>query len=281
MNWLFYALLCAFFYGIEAVYLKYLHKKGIEENTLICAMFLYALPLLFIPASIHGFREVKSVFWIVLVFVAVGNGLGFYFYSKAIKNTDVSLAAPVLSISPLVVVFFSWIFLMELPPAKGFAGMLCIVIGLAFLTAGWQGLNIVEFIKNRGVKFALITVLIWEIVASIDKVALGYSAPMVYPFISASAISAVYLFFAKVSLKNIFRKETFGLFACLGFINAGLFLTHMLALNTGYVSYVIAIKRSGVLISIIVGKFIFKEKQSGLRAIASLFILLGLYFLSG
>jgi len=277
MNWFFYAVLCAFFYGIEGVYLKYLNRKGIDEGTLVFAMFFYSLPFLFLPAFIQGFHPVSGRFFVYIVLVVIANGFGFMFYSKAIKNTDVSIAVPVMSLSPLVVVMFSWILMREMPPLKGILGMLIIGMGLAALSIGHTGVPSKSFFKNKGVRFALLTVLIWGISANLDKMALKYSQPLVYPFISCAGISVFCSFLT--SPRRIFDKKYFLLFLGLGFVNAGLFLSHMLALNTGYVSYIIAVKRSGMLIAVLLGWLFFKEKSPGLKLLASIFIIAGIFLL--
>jgi len=280
MNWFFYAVLCAFFYGIEGVYLKYLNRQGIDEGTLVFAMFFYSLPFLFVPAFMHGIHPVGGNFLFYVVLVVIANGLGFLYYSKSIKNTEVSLAVPVLSLSPLVVVPFSWIFMRELPPVKGILGIVIIGFGLAALsagTAGSGGTSLKLFFKNKGVRFALLTVLIWGVSANLDKIALRYSHPLVYPLITSAGISIFYSFFTAPS--RIFNKKYFLLFLGLGFVNAGLFLSHMLALNTGYVSYLIAVKRSGMLIAVLLGWLLFKEKNPGLKFLASVFIIAGIFLL--
>jgi len=277
MSWLFYAISCAFFYGIIAVYLKYLNRRGIDEGTLTFVMFFYSLPFLFVPAYIHGFPPLNAKFIFYLLLVIVADGIGYLLYAKSIKNAEVSLVVPVLSLSPLVVVPFSWLLMRELPPAKGVVGMLVIGVGLATLSAGNGGSSSKVFFKNKGVRYALLTVLVWGVSANLDKLALNNSHPLVYPFIVSAGIAAFCYMFA--SHKHAFDKKNILLFFGFGFINALLLITHMLALNTGYVSYLIAVKRSGMFIAVILGWLLFKEKSPGVKLLASIFIIAGIYLL--
>jgi len=269
--------MCALCYGLEGVYLKYLHKKGIDEYTLVFSLFFFSLPFLIPAALLHGFQPIAPGFIFVLLAVIVGNGMGFFFYSKSIKNTDVSLALPVLSLSPLVVVPFAWIMLGETPSAKGFAGILLIGCGLVALSVG-GGIKFSGFFRDKGVKFALITVLIWAVVASLDKMALRFVHPVVYPMFCAAGIAAVFLPFT--SAEKFLRKDRLLLLLPLGMINAGLFLTHMLALNTGFVSYIIAVKRSGMIVGVLLGWLLFGERSPGSRLLASIVIVAGIFLLT-
>ena len=277
MNWFFYAAMCAFFYGVEGVYLKYLNRKGIDEGTLTFAMFFYALPFLFIPACLSNQRTFTGNFILYFSLVTVIDGFGYLFYSTSIKNGEVSLVVPVLSLSPVVVMPFSWLLLREMPPAKGVIGMLIIGLGLALLSAGNGAASPKIFFKNRGVRYALLTVLVWGVSANLDKMALKCSGPLVYPFVICAGLAAFcYLFTTR---ERAFDKKNVPLFFVLGAVNAMLFLTHMLALNTGYVSYLIAVKRSGMLIAVLLGWLFFKEKSPGLKFLASIFIIAGIYML--
>lgn len=278
MNWFFYAGLCALFYGIEGVYLKYLHRKGIDELTLAFALFFYSVPLLFIPAALHGFSPPDKNFLFLLLLVTVGNSFGFFFYSKAIKNAEVSLVMPVLAVSPVLVVPFSWLLIRELPPTGGIAGLAFITIGLFFLSfRGKREVSFSVLLKNKGVRFAVLTLFIWAVVANMDKLVLQKSHPLVYPFYSVLGITLCFSIVAPAG--RIFRREHLPLFIGLGIVHAGLFLTHMLALNSGYVSYLIAVKRSGMLVAVFLGWLIFHEKNIRNKFAASLLILAGIFLL--
>ena len=277
MSWFFYAALCAFFYGVEGVFLKYLNRKGIDEGTLTFAMFFYALPFLFIPAYLRGPRPITGNFILYFSLVIVIDGFGYFFYSTSIKNAEVSLVVPVLSLSPVVVIPFSWILMREMPPAKGVIGMLIIGLGLALLSAGTGEESPKHFFKNKGVRYALLTVLVWGVSANLDKMALKCSDPMIYPFVICAGLAAFcYLFTTR---SRAFDKKNLPVFFALGAVNAMLFLTHMLALNSGYVSYLIAVKRSGMLVAVLLGWLFFKEKSPGFKFLASIFIIAGIYML--
>jgi len=276
--WYGYAFITALAYGMEGVYLKYFHRKNMGETPLVFATFLYSLPFLSVPAGFHLRQAVlteKFLFYLVLV--GLGNGLGFYYYSKAIRNTEVSVAVPVLSLSPVLVVPFSFLLLGQLPGWQGFLGLVFVVCGLFFLS--WsKNRTFRSFFIDKGVRYALLTVLIWGVVANIDKLALNQSHPLVYPFFSAVMITVFMAPFG--ARKEIFSPRYIFLLLGLGLVHALLFLFHMLALQRApQVAYVIAIKRLGMIVAILLGRFIFKEERPGMKFLAALFFLIGIYLI--
>lgn len=80
-------------------------------------------------------------------------------------------------------------------------------------------------------------------------------------FIGAIATIGMVLFFPVVFL--------------LGFLFAMMHLCQMKAVVTGYVPYVLSIKRLAILFSVILGALIFKEKNLKQRAMAALLMIVG------
>ena len=106
MTWIFYGLICAFAYGTEGAYVKGILRKDISEYLVVWSMYIFGLPWVAILAFKHGFPSLDTTFWIVCTGAVIGNALGFTFYVKAIKYTDVSLAVPLLSLCENWVCFF-------------------------------------------------------------------------------------------------------------------------------------------------------------------------------
>lgn len=275
MSWYFWAFICSLMYGIEGVYLKFLHKKNIDEFSVLKALFLYSIPFLFPVALNDGFYFKKKLFFLFLLIVGIGNSLGFYFYSKSIKNTDVSIAVPILSVSPILVIPTSYIIMGEILPFKGIIGVVITTIGLFLLS--YSKKNRINFFQDKGVIYAFITVLIWSVVASLDKRALKLSSPSSYPFFSVTMITLILIF--STPGKEIFNRKYIFYFLIAGFIHALLFLSHMFALNSSFVAYLIAIKRSGMIVSVLLGWILFKEKKPFLKLLSSIIILGGIYLL--
>jgi len=282
MPWIFPAVLCAIFFGGQGVYVRYLHLKKISGSTVILfSYFLFSLPFLLIPAAHTGFQPILKGFWPVSLLVAAGNVAGFYAYINALKFSETSLILPILATSPLFVIPAGILILGEKPSAEALGAILIIVAGCYILTCGKNLLEPFKKLKEeRGIRWAFFTVLVWAVVANLDKIALAKSSVQIYPFLVSLEITilAIPVFFK--GLKTITKKNIKFLAVC-GLFNAGVFLTHVAALALTKVPYLISVKRSGVLIGILGGVVFFREKEPVRRIFAAVIILAGnilLYF---
>ncbi|MEA2081206.1 MAG: EamA family transporter [Elusimicrobiota bacterium] len=263
------------FFGVQGLYVRGLHLKQIgSSETILFSYFAFAMPILMVPALKEGFGAIQPGFWQWAIFTSTGALAGFYSSIKALEYSETSLVMPVLALSPLFVIPVSAIMLKELPSVTALISMIIIVIGCYMLASGKNLYAPIRMIaREKGVRWALLTVIIWSFVASADKIALGRSSVAIYPFIESAFITLLLLpLLFKIKIK---LKELKYLFVC-GALNAGLFITHMAALSvTPRVSYLITIKRSGILISVIGGILIFKEKSPMQRLIAAIIIISG------
>jgi len=276
MTWIFPAVLCAIFFGGQGVFVRYLHLKKISGTPVILfSYFLFSLPILFIPAAEAGFQPILKGFWPVSFLVAAGNVAGFYAYINALKFSEASLVLPVLATSPLFVIPAGILILGETPAPGALGAILIIVAGCYILTCGKNLLEPFKKIKEeRGIRWAFFTVLVWAVVANLDKIALAKSSVKIYPFLVSLEITilAMPVFFK--GLQTITKRNIKFLIGC-GFFNAGVFLTHIAALALTKVSYLISVKRSGVLIGILGGIIFFREKEPARRVLAAVIILAG------
>ncbi|MCD6413937.1 MAG: EamA family transporter [Elusimicrobia bacterium] len=284
MSWFFYAVACAVFFGGQGLYIRYLHLKNIADSKIIFfSVFLFSLPILFIPTIGTHFAPLQKGFWLYATLAAGGNLAGFYSYIKAFEFTETSLAQPIFATSPIFVIPVGFFILGEKPSLRGGAAIFIIVVGCYILTSGKNLLEPFKKIKNnKGIRWAFLAVLIWSFVANIDKVALQKSSARIYPFIASLEITIMSIPFVFTRLKTITKKAIPYLVA-VGGIDAGIFLTHMYALTLTKVSYLIAVKRSGLLIGVVGGILLFREKEPARRILASAVILAGniLLYLTG
>jgi len=276
MNWFIPASLCAIIFGVLGLYVRYLHLQNISEPSVILfSYFAFALPLLLIPFLKEGAPLPPPGFWPVAAAAAIGNCVGFYASIKALKHSEASLIMPILAMSPIFVIPVSALLLGEFPTAPAAAAMMLTVGGCYMLTAGK---NLAEPLKKisdeRGVRWAFLTVGLWAFVANFDKLALEKSSVASYPFYVCALITLMtFPFFMKRSA-SIKKKDIKYLLGC-GILNAALFMTHMAALELTKVSYLIALKRSGVLIAVAGGLLLFKEKERIRRLGAAAVIIAG------
>lgn len=283
MVWILNSVGCALFYAFHGAYSKKLLKDGWNEYILLWFTFIGGIPFLIIPFLFVPFPQLNSTFWIVLFSGIGGNSLAFVLYFKAIKETELSISIPLVSITPLFMLLTSYLILSEVPDITGITGILLVITGCYTLGTFPNGYNFLQPFKNlwedKGARYAILVALIWSVTANLDKVAVLNSSPFAYPLIFNIFFPIP---FSALVLGKIKRhKEQFQLKAVLsliflGFLNAVMVISQMVAIELALASYVITIKRSGMVVSVLIGWLVFKEKRGFHHMLSASIILFGI-----
>ena len=123
-----------------------------------------------------------------------------------------------------------------------------------------------------------IVAIIWGVSATADKVAMLNSSPLFYLASFDLLFAVLYLPVlrtrARGHLQQVFAASPrLFLFALLGVI---MMFFQLMALRSGLLSYVIAIKRAGMVFSILMGYLFFGERHVGLRLAAAAMMMAGI-----
>jgi len=250
-------------------------------------MMAGAVPFLFFFSRMTAPHSFESHFPLVLFLAVAGNLLGFYGYVRAIELTDVSLAMPLISLTPFFMILTSWLMLAELPDLQGLIGIVAVVIGTYFLSRkpGMSGLRpLYALLEDRGCRYALMTALVWSVQANIDKFAVRATDPVVYSFwfhVLFALLLLPFVLYRRPRLRETTAKTAvwkwiiFGILA-VGFLEALLSGAQMMAITDVQVSYVIAVKRAGMLFSVLGGGLIFAEEDLKRRFLSATIVFVGL-----
>lgn len=288
--WQINASLCALSYAGQNLVVKALTRRSIDAKTVLWFLFAAAVPVL---AVFYVFLASPNYTALFPVYLAAGVGINlvaFYGYVRAIELADVSLVAPLLSLSPLFMLLTSWVMLSEIPDGKGLIGILVVVVGTYFLAGGEAGLNLdplLRLVEDPGPRWALLVAFLWSITANIDKLCVEASSPLAYTFwfhlLFTLCFTPIYLYLRNdaeedrnaSSAEGSFVVVGIGLLA-VGVLQALMVVAQMTALTATNVTYVIAIKRAGMLVSVLGGGLLLDEEDFLRRFLAALLVLTGL-----
>lgn len=129
-------------------------------------------------------------------------------------------------------------------------------------------------IQDRGARAMMLTTLIQSITAPLDKIGIGAFGIVPWIFLT-SALSVPlmlgYMFFTKknISLKLYTQVNYLKKVGILSILMGGGLLLQMLALKLTLVIYVISLKRTSGMISVLFGWLIFKERDIAKKFFAS------------
>ena len=107
-------------------------------------------------------------------------------------------------------------------------------------------------------------------------------SPLFYGFINTLGATIILFIIATLTNKNFSSSTKNNLkgFSLLGILQTVAFICYTIALNTGIVSYVLAIKSSAAILGSVLGVIFLKEKLTKPKTAALFFIFLGLIFIA-
>ncbi|MFA5133290.1 MAG: DMT family transporter [Patescibacteria group bacterium] len=260
--------------------------KDLSPYLLGSGVFFAASPILLYYALSGHWPNLNNDFYFSTTITAVLNAIATILFLKAVTNVDLSLATPILALTPVFSLFSSYIILGESPRFLGAAGVLIVTLGLIILSHRHNQKNDfaieAETKKEKwGLAFLILVSLIYSVSSNYDKV-VAQNSP--FPFGSAYVSSLIGLIifcvgFIKGDCRILQNKKKFFKSFLLGALFIIASLVWFKALLGGLVVYSLAIKRTSVLIGVIYGYIWFKEKKIGQRFAGALVILIGLIFI--
>jgi uncharacterized membrane protein len=137
-------------------------------------------------------------------------------------------------------------------------------------------------LKEKGPRLMLAVAFIWSITSNFDKIGVQNSSPIFW----AIAIN-IFLFLLMLpimlykSRKNIKKIPTnLGSLIPIGLFGALTLISQMSAINLTLVAYVISIKRTSAIMSVLFGYFIFNEKGIKERLAGAVIMVIGVLFIT-
>ncbi|HEX2963929.1 MAG TPA: EamA family transporter [Ignavibacteriales bacterium] len=202
-------------------------------------------------------------------------------YMHAVSKGDISEIIPMLSFTPLFMLITSPIIVGEFPRPGGIAGIILVVTGSYLLNVNLRKRNFIDPVKalfrNTGTRIMLFVSFLYSITSNFDKVAVNYSSPLqhllflnLYVFLGVTAIVLLTKSFKTDELLR--GRKNLLMLSILNLLGSLLFL---LAITQTYVAYVIALKRTSGMLSVLIGHFILGEANLRERILGSFIMFIG------
>src|SRR5712672_814827 len=118
MNWIFWALLSAFFAGLTAVLAK-IGVTGIDSNlatavrTTVILLFTWSIAFSVNANAMAALSRLSQRAWIFLVLSGIATGLSWLCYFRALQLGEASRVAPVDKLSVVIAIALAAVFLHE------------------------------------------------------------------------------------------------------------------------------------------------------------------------
>lgn len=268
-------------------------------DPVVVALGIAGVPALTLGAIslIGGIQAPGPEFGIALLVSGGVNALATPLLVMALQRSDMSLVAPLTSLTPLFMLATGAVVLGEIPGPAGFAGVAVIVVGAYLLSISDRSAGPLEpfraLFRDRGARLMLLVAFIYSLSAAYDKVGTRASDPILWAA-SIHAVTALALLPLVV-----WRRSRFSAYAprtgavgapgeaverspaptaailLAGALTAIGAAAQMTALMLTLAAFVIAVKRTSTLFGVLLGHRIFGEERVGQRLLGAAVMLTG------
>jgi drug/metabolite transporter (DMT)-like permease len=238
---------------------------GVGALLLVVACLVAYPELLHAPVETLG-KLTKPGFWSLLGWSGALNVIAYFFYIRGFRLSDASLVAPLVLLTPVLMLVTSPIMTGEQAPLMGVVGVLFTVLGVGLLDANQSNgrrFNFMVFARNRGARYMLVTAAIWSLTANLDKLGVKASTPLIWNASLNIVIALCALAYWAAGRRPLpsaaSLRYAFVAGAAMAFGNT----LQMWALTILFTPYVIAIKRLSALFTVIASGRVLKEDTGG------------------
>lgn len=227
---------------------------------------LFLILLLFIPAP-----HLDTTFYLTVFLALPLEITAFFLYMRAIQASPLSLAIPFLSFTPVFLILTGRLILGEELSARGIWGIISVVLGSYVLNLrecknGFLG-PFWAIKREKGSWLMLIVAFLYALTSAMGKKAIQHSSVIFFgPFyflMLGLIVPGGLLVTGKATWQGL--KKVFYPGLCIGILMVIMVLSHMAAISRVEAAYMIAVKRTGILFSVLYGAFLFKEENIGER----------------
>ncbi len=285
MTWLFLSLLTALSVAVRDISVK-IFCRELPPLKIGAAELFWSLPLLIVGVLSIPWPVLDEVFWLAFGISLPVNGIAYILYLHAIKLSPISLTVPLLAFTPVFMIVTGNLVLAEKINSLGAIGIFLIVIGSYVLhfdkgvKGFWQ--PFAAFSREKGAWFMLLVAFIFSYAAVLGKQAMIHSSPLFFTYTFFLAFN-VLLLFGFFILKKTSWPDLIS-FRWRGCLLGGLLFFHVschgLAIMLNTAAYMIAVKRSSIVFTVILSGVILREDNFRIRFLGTLIMFLGVIIIA-
>ncbi|RLN58334.1 hypothetical protein BBJ29_004598 [Phytophthora kernoviae] len=211
-----------------------------------------------------------------------------YLYNRAIQISTLSATVPFLSFTPAFLVVVAFLLLGEVPTVSGVIGISIAVLGGFWLQGANDGHASKDLLvdtsnASKGSMYMIVVAFLWSISNAFDKIGVVNSSPLVYGATIQVIVAGGSYILQKMRVggEEIYApigqevKIPWKFVILAGVTSVVAYYINLVATQFLEVSYVIAIKRSGCIWSVLMGRFLFRERNLRKKIPSILLMVLG------
>jgi len=283
MIWFFLSLTAAISIAARDISIK--TYENIQPMEIAVLELFWALPALIIGCIIVETPALDQTFWWTFLLSLPITITAYILYLYAIKHSPISLTVPFLAFTPALMILTGFLVLGETINFWGTIGIILIILGSYILHFKKNQLNYLApfsaFMHEKGSWFMLIVAILFAFAAVIGKKAILHSSPLFFSYYFFLVFNVLILLGLCIWRKNNWQKikqnSAKGLW--LGSLHMIHISFHGLAIAISTSVYMVAVKRSSILFSVILSWYILKEVDIQYRGLGTLLMFAGMLFI--
>ncbi len=286
-TWIFLALLSGFFVAVKNILTRKL-VFDTERRVVLYAKYLFPAILSLLVISVTGLPEIKAGFYFYIISASLVDMFAAGFLIRSIASAQLAQTFPLIAFTPIFLLGTAFFILGEVPTLLGLMGIFLVVSGAYLLKVESLTVGIFEpfklLLKERGPRFMLIAAFMFSFLAVFFKKAVLYSSPVfalcISQLLCTMMLSIFFLHNKKLSAVCSELKTNFHFLALSGIASFIAALSLFAAFELGLASYVISIKRTSILFTIILGYIFFKEDNIIKSLLTGSLMIIGIFLIS-
>jgi len=213
--------------------------------------------------------------------------LALILYFKALKLSPLGLTVPFLSLTPILLMVIPYLLLGERISLTGGAGIILITAGsytlnLHNLSSGFLS-PFRAIIRERGSLCMIGVAVIYSFTSTLGKKAIICSSPLffagLYPILLLICLTPIALWKGRHELRFIVGQGLLRATMLPALFSLAETISGVIALSLTNVAYMIAVKRLSLLMGIVYGHFLFREKGIRERLVGGVLMVVGVAFI--
>lgn len=278
--WLGLTLATAVAFGVRDVSIKLYRELAPYD---IAALELaWSLPFLAAGLAMVPAPRLDTAFWWTIAMAMPIELAAYFLYLRAVKLSPLSLTAPFLAFTPFFMVLTGLVILGEHISLWGGFGMALIVAGSYLLNFSHPSHGLLHpwraLAREQGSRLMLLVALLFAFASVIGKKAILLSSPLFFGYaftlLFGLTVLVILTLSGRVQWREVPRHPGKGLWLALLMLIQVSF--HCLAISQVTAAYMIAAKRSSILVSVFLSWLILKEGNILTRGFATLLMFGGI-----
>jgi drug/metabolite transporter (DMT)-like permease len=248
---------------------------------LVSVLFYFPLFLYLWPST-----TIPPIGWACIAATSILHAFYFWFLGEAYESGDLSVVYPLArGAGPLLVPFLAVILIGEKLSALGVLGIGLIVLGIYVLhlnVSCWRTFFLpLSRLGSRSSLWALCTGGTIALYSLVDKIGVANVHPAAYMYLLSAGAWILLTPYVLKNKKALFKQEWQKNRGPILIVGVLVFFTYMLvlfAMQLSKVSYVVALRESSILFSVLLGTLWLHEKHGKQKFLGAAFIFVGVFF---